>query len=104
MMYWCSSCYSSYILDLLHVSNRVESSSGRELKEQIYFLDRDSGVCVCVCVCVCLVVERSHYFFTSLFTSLFFILSVDEVGGLLFLAINHFTVIRFTVLFHFVFL
>jgi hypothetical protein len=28
----------------------VESSSGRELKEQIYFLDIESGVCVCVCV------------------------------------------------------
>jgi hypothetical protein len=34
---------------LLHVSTRVESSSGRELKEQIYFfLDIESGVFVCV--------------------------------------------------------
>jgi hypothetical protein len=104
MMYWCSSCYiRCNILDLLHVSTRVESSSGRELKEQInFFLDIESGVCVCmcVCVCVCLVVERAHYFFTSLF----FILLVGEVGGLLFFPINHFTVIHFTVLFHYVFL
>jgi hypothetical protein len=105
MMYWCSSCYIRFnILDLVHVSTRVESSSGRELKEQMYFLDIESGVCVCVCVCVCLV-EGSHYFFTSLlFTLLFLILLVGEVGGFLFLLVNHFTVIGFTVLFHYVFL
>jgi hypothetical protein len=49
---------------------------------------------------MCLVVEISHYFFTSLFL----ILLVGEVGGLLFLPINHFTIIHFTVLFHYVFL
>jgi hypothetical protein len=35
-------------LDLLHVSTRVESSSGRELKEQIYFLDIEYGFFFCV--------------------------------------------------------
>jgi hypothetical protein len=54
IMYWCSSRYiRCNILDLLRVSTRVESSSGRELKEQIYFLDIESGFFVCfVFVCV----------------------------------------------------
>jgi hypothetical protein len=81
MMCWCSSYYiRCNILDLLHVSTRMEPSSGSELKEKIYLLDIESGF-LFVCLCVCVVVERSHYFFTSPFWFCWLVMFMFFFGG-----------------------